>query len=408
MPAGASSLHHAWIDGATPRRHRAGVTDAEPTLRADEPRANGLGVVDPLRIPGVDRIRGGWGRLPALGRVFVALALVDVVIRAFNVGGLSLFFDPSSPATFLFFALPHLALVLLPAVLLARRPDALVATPLIVWGAVALALVELLSEPLFTVLVPGTDADLTGWALLQVVAVFARAGGYVGIAMGLVALATFEPRPALRGLANVVAGVFVGAAVTVVLLSVVLPPTDFGVPGMGGLTLLVGAVGELATIGFAGLAWAILRGTADARRPVEARYLAFGAIILAATNAFLTLGVNVAGLVQVLLGAPLTAATTFGLGFLGTGLVLTLLVVAFGLGLADTSVRIPRRGAYSPIAPGPAPEPVNWPSPGGDVPAFRPVERPVEATGARPATGAGFAKGARPQRRGSTKKEQPG
>ena len=82
------------------------MTDAKPSVRADEPGASGLGVVDPLRIPGLERAGRAWQQLPALGRAFMALALVDLLARALNVGSLSLFLDPSSLAPFLFFPSP--------------------------------------------------------------------------------------------------------------------------------------------------------------------------------------------------------------------------------------------------------------------------------------------------------------
>jgi hypothetical protein len=374
-------------------RHRAAVRDAEPTTRSD-----GLGVVDPIRIPGAASVARAWSRLPRLGRAFVVLAAVDVALRVLGVGGLTLYLDLANPAAFFIFAIPHYALILLPTVLLLRRPDAAEATPLILRGAVALALVELVSEPLFTVLVLGAGPDLTSWALLQIAAVFARAGGYVAIALGMLALQAFAPGPAIRGLANLVAGVMIATAVTVVLLGVVFPPTDFGYPGMGGLTLLVGIAHELATVGLAVLGWAILRGTVDARRPVEATYIASGAILIAAANSFLTLGANLATMGQIMLGGPAAIVAPMGLGFLGTGAVLVLLVVAFGLGLADTSVRIPRHGAGRPLEPEPAREPVYWPSPGGEVPTFRPVEGRETTTTGQPA----------PPRRAENDKESPG
>src|SRR5262245_6464097 len=90
------------------------------------------GVVDPLRVTGAAWARHTWAGLPQLSRSFVALAAIDVVVRALGLFDTRLGFAVDNPLSWFSAFLPHDALILLPAILLARRPDALESTPLIV------------------------------------------------------------------------------------------------------------------------------------------------------------------------------------------------------------------------------------------------------------------------------------
>jgi hypothetical protein len=350
-----------------------------------------------------------WKRLPVLGQAFVVLAIVDLVVRALGVGGLSLFIDLSQPLTIIGF-LPHLAFVLFPVVVLLRRPDAATATPLVLWGAVALSLVDLLSGPLFAVF-PGIGDNLETWTLLQVLAVAGRGGGYICVALGLTALTRAAPSTSVLGLSNLVTFLIGGAAATSILLVLLQPATDYGEAGWTSQIHLVNMLGPLQNLAFAFLARVVVLGSVDLRRPVVATYTATGAIVLAAILDFFTLALNVLFMVQLALAiSPGLPGPGVGFAFqlIGTGLVGVLLVVAFGLGLADTSVRVPRRGTYAPIPPGAERDPVHWPEPGGEVPTFRPVER--QAPAEQPAApGSTSAKPARtPRRTASQQKEPPG
>ena len=107
-----------------------------------------LGVVDPMRVPGGDRAREAWRGLPALGQAFVVLAAIEVVARALGLFGTRLFVDLADPLSVITAFVPHDALILLPAVIAWRRRDAVEATPLVIRGAILVALVELLDAPL--------------------------------------------------------------------------------------------------------------------------------------------------------------------------------------------------------------------------------------------------------------------
>jgi hypothetical protein len=370
------------VDADIALPHRAVVSDAERTPRAGEPPPDrfALAYAAAGTTAGAvgQRLLAVWRPLPAISQAVIALALLDLVVRVVGIGGLSLGIDPTFPFSVVTAFLPHYAVILLPALLLARRPDAARATPLVLNGALALAAVELLSGPLLTWF-PATGSDITGWTSLQLVFTMARAATYLALGVGLATLDWSIPSPTLAGLSNLVAFLVGGAAITSMALHFVIPPPDLGVPAWTTQVLLVAVLGELPGVAFAVLLRAIVRGTGDTRRPVAATYTATSAAVIAAVNAGFILAINVVVIVQVafaLSGGALGAA--FSLGWFGTGLVLTLLAVAFALGLADTSVRIPSGQSGGPRPAATEPDPVHWPVPGGEVPVYRPIERRPE------------------------------
>lgn len=333
------------------------MTDAVPrTAPTDE-----HGVVDPIRIPGANRIAREWRRLPLLARVLLVAAGIDAVARLIGLGGLSLSLNLTAPFGFLGFFLPHYAVVLLPVVLLARRRDALEATPLVVRGAVALAVVELAGDPLGLLFLP-SGSDITGWTAVQIAGAAARAGGYVALAFGLRALDRSIPGPTLAGLANLVAWLIAGSAVVGLLLQLAFPPPELGDPSWNAQLLLVSSVNQLTLVAFAYLARAVIRGGRDDRRPAFAVTLGAGAMVLAGIVGLLNVLTGVVVLVQTVFAIPAGLLTgAFAFAGLGPPVFLLLLVVAFALGLADTSVRIPGRGEPG-FVPDPQPDPIHWPT----------------------------------------------
>ena len=360
------------------------MSDAEPTPRPDALRPEGLrttstGVVDPIRVAGSTMLTGFWSGLPILGRAFLVAAVLDVVARALGIAGLSLFIDLAHPLTILTF-LPHLAFVLFPVAVLWRNPEAASEGPLVLLGAVALGLVELLSGPLFALVPPG--GNLTTFTLLQVVSAAVRTGGYVLLARGLTALTRSTPTQGILGLANLSLWVLVGSAVTSMLLVILVPFGDSGEPALGQQISLINTVGFIPLLGFAYLAQAVVRGTVDLRRPVVATYTATGAVLLATFLHALTLLVNLLAMLQRTIALSPGA---FGGGIapelsLLDAAAQVLLVVAVALGLADPSVTIrgQRRRGLDPNAS------IHWPTPGGEVPAYRPVEWPADPTVPQP------------------------
>ena len=159
--------------------------------------------------------------------------------------------------------LPHYALLVFPVVVLARNPDAGAATPLLLWGSVAIALVELLGAPLGLWLSPAAD-DITAWTLVQLGIAVARGGAYFALASGLRAVDRSIPSPTVAGLANLVGGLITVTAIVSILVLLLGPQPDVGVPEWNGSFLLVGIAGHLSLLAFANLARAAIRGATDA------------------------------------------------------------------------------------------------------------------------------------------------
>ncbi|HXG25497.1 MAG TPA: hypothetical protein VNL94_01405 [Candidatus Binatia bacterium] len=338
----------------------------------------GAGVVEPLRVPGADAATRAWAALPVLAQAFLVAALVDLLARVLGLFGLPPPIDIAEPISLLGY-LPHLALVLLPVAVLWRRPDAAQATPLVLWGAVALGLAELLTLPL-TLLVP-LGADMTLWALVGVLGIAGGTAGYALLALGLADLTQSVPSQVQLGLSNVVLWVIAASAILTTLLGFVVTPVDLGDPGLNTRVQLVNAIGPLPILAAAYLARIVVRGTSDVRRPTAATTTATGAVLLKAFVHVASLVLALVVLIQLAFGlAPgqLGVGSSLVFGLLG-GVADILLVAAFALGLADTSVRIPGAGeARHPTdeAVG-GREPLRWPAPGGDVPVYRPIERPA-------------------------------
>jgi hypothetical protein len=340
-----------------------------------------LGVVDPIRLPGFVRpgvSRGGaaWQRLPMLGKAFVVLALADIATRALGVFGGALFLDPAVPISFVTAFVPRTLLILLPALLLLRRRDAASATPLVLRGAVILALVELLRDPLSSFafglpdgsgVVPGMGVGI-GRTILSSV-------GWLAIAIGLNAVTTGRPGAAIAGLANLVFGALLAAALISLGLTLALAPPDLGEPTWNTVSMVSNALFVVEAGVLAYLARVVVRGSEDARRPAFARALASTATVLGAAITAVVAVLSGIILVQVVFAIPASFSLAEGApGWLAGWPVTLALLVALALGLADNSVRLPASGGS--LAPGgadPTPDPVRWPDPGGDVPTFRPV-----------------------------------
>jgi hypothetical protein len=269
--------------------------------------------------------------------------------------------------------LPRDALILLPAVLLARRADAAEATPLVMRGAIVVALVDLLRGPLAAVPFGAGGGDsLASWIILTALATVLAGAGWVTMSFGLAALNPPASRPSIDGFGNLAAGALLAGAAAWLLELVMGTQVVLGDPGWNTMLLLASAVAPVQLVAWAVVARVAVRGLGDGRRPAIATTVAAAAMVLAAISAALIVAEALAMAAQYL-GVLRTSviAGMLGIGWLGSGLVPTLLVVAFGLGLADTSVRIPVVGAAHRAPVEPDVEPLSWPAPGGEVPVYR-------------------------------------
>ena len=308
-----------------------------------------------------------------LGRAFVGLAVIDVIGRIFGV----LFppivvVDLADPILILANLFPRELVILLPVLVLSRRPDAAQATPLVLRGAVLLALVEFLGPLLLTNGFASLGPDnIAAWTLLSLIAALAKAWAWVTVGRGLTRLSTRSPSPNVAGFANLVAGALGGVALLHLLLTVAGPQTELWDPGSDALYLLARTFFMLEAMALAYLARIVVRGFGDTRRPAQATRLA--------ATAFGVLGV--VALLDVTLGLATLFRTTFGLGFIPAfggvdsgpvlgyvsflggwffaGLMMSAFLASFALGLADTSA--------SDATPDPPPnDGPSWPEPGRD------------------------------------------
>ena len=329
------------------------MTDSEPAVST-----NDLGVVDPIRIPGTARARRMWADAPWLSRVFVFLAAIDVLLRALGLFGTSLFLELTAPVTWLTAFLPHDALILLPAVIAYRRPNALVDLPLVARGAIVVAFVELVKSPVGN-LASGIAADqILVPVLLAMAGAIATAIGWVVIARGMRSFTPRYPPDRIAGLAGFVAGGLAMGAFLWAGGAIFLGNRDVGDLGWTMLLRLSNLVVALGGLGLAYLGWVIVRGTGDPDRPAAATQLATISLVALAMGAVLTW---FGGQGPIWISAFLVTHTAAWTG----------LVVAFGLGLADPPTNAAEAGTETEPDDGPS-----WPEPGDPSSWPQPEHRP--------------------------------
>lgn len=313
---------------------------------------NDLGVVDPIRIPGAARVRRLWAGLPWLSRAFVVLVVVDVVVRALGLLGTSLFLELTEPLTWVTAFLPHDALILLPALIAYRHPNALVELPLVTRGAIVVALAELLRSPVGN-LASGIAGDqLLVPVLVAMAGASGSAVGWVLIARGMRSVTPRKTTDRVKVLAGFVGGGLAMGALLWAAGAVFLGNLDVGDPGSTALLRLSNVVIALGGLGIAYLGWVVIRGTGDPARPPTAETVATTSLVALAIGAVLTW---FGGKGPIWLGVYLITYTAAWTG----------LIVAFGLGLADPSDRAADEEAPEdgPSWPEPDRDPSSWPQP---------------------------------------------
>jgi hypothetical protein len=316
-----------------------------------EARTNALGVVDQLRIPGVARARRLFLGLPRLSQIFVALAAIDIVVRGIGLFGTSLFLDLAYPLSVITAFFPHDALILLPAVIVWWRPDALEATPLVARGAIAVALAELLNAPLRG-LTSGNPQDLfVAPTVIAILATIVTSAGWIAIAEGLRQLNPPKPEATAAGLANLVGGAIAVGALAQLVTVLLGPGPELGEPGWNTLASLANAILGLGGFAFAYLGRTVVAGHGDPHRPTRATNVATAALTLYAIGSLLTTLLTIAALSLPAWSDAVSAVLT-GIYLLTGPVALTAFVVAFGLGLADPSGTIEPVTLETASAPG--------------------------------------------------------
>jgi hypothetical protein len=296
------------------------------------------GVVDPIRVPeSIQRLVRG---LPRLAQVFIGLTVVDVLGRSIGLVAPRIDFSIDNPASFLAAFIPHDLVILLPAILVIRRPDALRTTPLILIGATAVAVVELFLTPL-SFFVSDSSASTIGLSIsLSILASTATAGGWLAMGRGLADLNPPVPSPFATGLANLVA---IGVALPIVggvISDVTRPPIDVGDPSTNTAMALGSVFGVVALLASAYLLRSVVRGLDDERRPRRAIQAGVASAAISAVVGLITTIVGVALVID--RNGTATAGFDSALYsislWLGVAGTTSLLVVAFALGLAEPAV----------------------------------------------------------------------
>ena len=345
---------------------------------ASGPRVTPLGVVDPMRLPIPAGVARWWTALPGLGRVFVGLAAIDVIGRVAGLLDPPFSLDLGDPILLLAQLFPRTLVILLPALILSRRPDAAEATPLVVRGAVIVAFVELVAPQVttggFRSLGP---ENIVVWTLLSLIAVLAKAWAWVTIGRGLLALSPPAPSPNVAGFANLVAGALGALALVNLVLNLFGPQISLWDPASDGLYRLASTLFVIESFALAFLGRIVIRGFADPRRPPQATRLAATAFGVVGVVALLDVALGLATLFRTSFGlefipvfgpdAPgmVFAYISFLGGWFASGLMTSAFLASFALGLADTSDRTasdeppPDNGPSWPEAGDPA----SWPRP---------------------------------------------
>jgi len=306
-------------------------------------RPNRLGVFGLMRIPGWAR----FNRTPRLARFFIALALLDIVVRLIGVMGppIAEDFGPPQPLWPPTGLVPRTLWIALPGIILMRRPDAGPAIPWIFRGAVLLSLATIAAEPLMGLVVSGLLATSVLEPYPAAIATLAIRSVLLGVAWfmlarGFAALGPGPAAPAGRALATFVAATFaLGAVVNVIELfahsgGIANPELD---PASFVLSVLETNLGSLAT---GAALWAVSRGLGDQLRPVRATRLGAAA---AATWGLAAL-MGSLGTMWFLLNRPLPDfseglyALEVLVAWMVTAIAPAMLVAAIAIGLVDQDV----------------------------------------------------------------------
>jgi hypothetical protein len=290
------------------------------------------GVVGELRIP--DPVRRAYPSTPGLAVVFIGLSVLDAVARTLGLLQPPVRLDLAQPLTVLGSFLPRDLLIVLPAVILIRLPSALVVTPFALAGAMAISLGQLLELPLGSVALP----SIMGYSA----ATFLPALGWISLGWGLALLNPKTPPPTVAGTANLVAAVVVIAAAVLGFLPLVIPrELDLRDPSIINTVVSIAIVQILGALAWGFFLRAVVRGFGDPRRPNLATSIGTFAALLAGALGLAIAVLTVVGRIDSGLLAPIVQSPIYvPMFWLAGGGATSLLVVAFGLGLADPLSRV--------------------------------------------------------------------
>jgi len=298
-----------------------------------------LGVIDPMRVPApVAGIPARFRALPVLAQALIVIAVVDALVRTIGLLEPAARFD--GPISAIGSYVPRDLWILLPAILLVRRPSVADDMPTLFRGALLIAIVTLVAQPTIVLLSDLTQAgepDLSIFVGLDLVRDLALACAYVLLALGLATLNPRQPRPVVAGLGNLLGWAIVLALAAQLLAGIAIDAFHGGDPTVN-LVSLAGLTAAQVTLAF--FLRAVARGLDDPSRAERATRIATAGAALITLDIVFEAGLsvlaaalqgNVAGQ-QTLIDISQWSSTAVGVVVL-TGYVL--LFAGFALGLAD-------------------------------------------------------------------------
>ncbi|HJW22412.1 MAG TPA: hypothetical protein VJ506_08295 [Candidatus Limnocylindrales bacterium] len=333
--------------------------------------ASGSGAVHPIRIP--DWIREPaerwWREMPAVARLFVGLTALDVVGRSVGFLSPAIAWGFLTPLGFVTAFVPHDLWILLPALLIIRRPDAPAATLWIFGAALVVAIVEVARGPVQAILYVPSLATIG--VLVGAAAGLALAAGWALLGRGLSVLAPRNPSPTVAGIATI-AVALLGILIALYLAEAITAPA-FGDAAYNQAVTLGKLAGTIEMVAWTYLMWVVIRGLGDPWRPVMATNLAgTGAIMAACIVPVTSVLARLLGAVGVDLSGGSGFAELFQIvSWLGDIAGPTLIAAAFALGLAEPPTpyqapeapsQPPETPSQPPATPSEPPEPAEAPS----------------------------------------------
>jgi hypothetical protein len=280
----------------------------------------------------LETLNAARARLPRLAQVFVALTVIGVLFRALVWLLQALFHTDAAQQQTDIFVL-HDLVILLPAIILWRRPTAATDTPFVLWGAMGLAMVTFLFGPIAPFVgLPIVKGYGSGTQTVLKAAI--ETASWILIGGGLARLNRPSPRPTIAGFANLLAGALVLASLVGLLVEIAsaIAQTRQFVHIEWAIVIVSMTTTFAYPFGVAYFARAVARGLDDPNRAEIAIRLGTAAVgleivpLVIAPLAFaLATALHWRGLPA---GAFATLGVMSDIGFV-------MLLAAFGLGLAD-------------------------------------------------------------------------
>jgi hypothetical protein len=295
-------------------------------------RMKDLGVVEPIRLP--PRLEARLRAVPRLAWLFVALAAGDIVGRWTGSVAPPIDFAYATPLSIITTFVPHDLYLVLPALLLVRNPGAAGEIPGLFGATIALALAELLRDPVASVLA-GDGSLAAAPVAWSIVVTLLFAGGWLAMARGLLLLERGPVAAEAAGLANLAALIVLtsGAIGLIVSIAGSWGSDLTGDPATDAAIRLAWLVSPLRVLGFAVLVRSATRAAADRQDGSPAALLVAAGVLFVVVEAVVGSIVEVVGPGDPALMTSIASLTT-AIAWLGETAGISLILLALPAGLA--------------------------------------------------------------------------